>query len=147
MKGAIQANHIPKNKARFTVAGITTQFTFTTISEINNETETVELPDRTVASGGQDKSVEFTATLPMHHDAEIGAMRAWRSQARDPVHPAYKKSGTLIMERIGGGLPRMFLLKGCFPNIDGIPGYEMANEGEMQVMTYTFKADECIPVT
>lgn len=146
MKGAIKDNHIPKNKGRLVVAGMPA-FVFTTISDLPEELETVDLPDRTTASGGQTKPIEFTATLPLHHDAEVAAMEVWFVQGQDPVHPLYKKVGTLIMERIGPGLPKTYTLRGLFPSRRQVPGSEMANEGEMQVLEYTFKCDQLLPIT
>lgn len=146
LKGSIQPNHIPKNKGRLVVPGMPT-FVFTSIGDIEEETETVDLPDRTTASGGQSKPVEFTAMLPLHHDAEVAAMETWLEDSKDPVHPLYKKIGTLIQERIGFGLPRTYTVKGIFPSRRKVPGSEMANEGEMQALEITFKADEVIVVT
>ena len=51
MKGSIQADHIPVNKYEFLVVGIP-GLVFTEISGLEQETESVVLPDRTTASGG-----------------------------------------------------------------------------------------------
>lgn len=146
MKGAIRPNHIPKNKGKLIVAGLP-PLTLTTISEIAEEVEKVDIPDRTTASGGQKKAVEFTATLPSHHDAEVAAVEAWFVQGQDPVHPLYKKVGTLVQERIGFGLPKTYTLVGLWISKRQIPNSEMANEGEMQELELTFQADNVIPVT
>jgi hypothetical protein len=146
MKGTIQPNHLPKNKGRLVVAGQPV-FVFTSLGDIAEEVEKVDMPDRTTASGGQKKPVEFTATIPAHHDAEVAAIEAWFVQGQDPVHPLYKKVGTLIQERIGFGLPRVYALRGLWVSRRQIPGSEMANEGELQQLEITFQADEALPVS
>jgi len=146
MKGAIRPNHIPKNKGKLIVAGLP-PLTLTTIGDIDEELETVDLPDKTTASGGQRKALEFTATLPMHHDVEVAAVEAWYVQGQDPVHPLYKKVGTLVYERVGFGVPRSYTLMGLYISKRKIPGAEMANEGEMQELELTFKADQVIPAS
>jgi hypothetical protein len=107
----------------------------------------VELPDRTKASGGQSKPVEFTATVPMHHSDEIAAIERWYVASQDPVAPDYKKVGTLVYEPIGFGIPKTFLLRGLFPGRRQVPGMDMSNEGELQQYEVTFHADRIKPVT
>jgi hypothetical protein len=51
MKGAIAPDHIPVNKYQLLVAGVI-PLTITEVSGIEDELQTTELPDRTVASGG-----------------------------------------------------------------------------------------------
>jgi hypothetical protein len=146
MKGTIHPNHIPKNKGRLLVPG-QPSFVFTTLGDIVEEVEAVDLPDRTIASGGQKKAGEFTATIPSHHTVEVAAIERWFVAGQDPVQPDYKKVGTLVQQPIGPGLPKTYSLIGLWVSRRQIPGSEMANEGEMQELEITFKFDDVQPVT
>ena len=101
MKGAIKPNHIPTSNFDLIVAGFI-PLTITRMDGIEEELETVDLPDRTVASGGHTKPVEFMIAIPMHHRVEQAAMEAWYRQSKDPVDAAYKKAATLLHRPIGG---------------------------------------------
>lgn len=144
MKGAIRPNHIAVNKYTFLVLGLP-PLTPTKISGIEEELEAVDLPDRTKASGGNTKAVEFTIMLPMHHTIEMAAMEAWFRESQDPVLPTYKKAATLLMLPIGPGIPRTRSLIGVFPTKRKDPDLEMKNEGEMAEVEWTISADQVLP--
>ena len=147
MKGDIKADHIPLNKYQLVVLGtVVPFFTFTEISGIEEELETVDLPDRTVATGGQTKSVEFTAKCPLHHLAKQAALELWYSQGKDPVDPAYKKAATLIHMSGSGSVLRTYSLSGVFLSKRALPDLSMENEGELATNEWTFKADEIYPI-
>ena len=145
MKGALQGDHIPLNKYQLIVLGMP-ELTFTEIGGLEEELETVDLPDRTVASGGQTKSVEFSASLPAHHLIQQAAMELWFKEAQDPVLSTYKKTGTLMLKSISGATLRTYSLLGLFVSKRATPDLEMANEGEMAVIEWTFKADQVLPI-
>lgn len=145
MKGAIQPNHIPLNNFKLLVVGLP-GLTPTKISGIEEELETVDLPDRTKASGGNTKPGEFTMMLPMHHSVEQAAMEVWFSESQDPVTPTYKKPGTLIHNALDGTPLRSFTLVGLFPRKRKLPDLEMKNEGEMAEVEWTFSFDDILPV-
>jgi len=145
MKGAIQGDHIPLNKYQLIVLGMP-ELIFTEISGLEEELETVDLPDRTVASGGQTKTLEFTATLPAHHLIMQAAMELWFVEGRDPVASTYKKTATLILKSISGSTLRTYSLLGLFVCKRATPDLEMANEGEMATIEWTFKADQMLPI-
>ena len=145
MKGAIQGDHIPLNKYQLIVLGMP-ELIFTEISGLEEELETVDLPDRTVASGGQTKTLEFTATLPAHHLIMQAAMELWFVEGRDPVASTYKKTATLILKSISGSTFRTYSLIGLFVCKRATPDLEMANEGEMATIEWTFKADQMLPI-
>ena len=70
MKGIIKSDHMPLNKFQLLVAGLPS-LTLVTISGIDDELQTVDLPDRTAASGGHRGPSEFTANaVPVAHCAE-----------------------------------------------------------------------------
>jgi len=75
MKGVIHPDHIPRNKYQLLVDGMP-DFTFLNVGNLEEELETVDLPDRTTASGGNTKPIEFTASIPTHHSEERIAMES-----------------------------------------------------------------------
>lgn len=141
MKGAIKAGHMPANKFQLLVLGLP-PITFTKVSSIEDELEIVDLPDRTKASGGNRKAVEFTASVPMHHLAEQAALEIWFSQSQDPVDPGYKKVATLIYISIDGNVFRTFSLTGVFPSKRSASELDMADDGSMSATEWTFQADD-----
>jgi len=145
MKGVIQSDHIPVNKYELRVLGMP-PLVLTEISGIEDELETADLPDRTVASGGNRKASEFTMMQPMHHTVEVAAMELWFRESQDPVSPTYKKIGTLIRTSISGGNSVSRTLVGIFPKKRTDPDMEMANEGEMAQIEWTMSLDDVEPI-
>jgi len=145
MKGEIRADHMPANKFQFRVAGLA-DLGAVTVSGIEDELEAVELPDRTMASGGQRKAGEFEIGIPMHHTAEIAAMELWFVESQDPVLPTYKKPCTLLHPSISGQSSRNFTLTGVFPKKRALPDLDKSDEGNMNVETWTMSYDNIIPI-
>lgn len=144
MKGAIQPNHMAVNKFQLLVLGLP-PLTVTECSGIEEELQTVDMPDRTVASGGNTGPVEFTLMMPMHHTVEHAAMEAWFRESQDPVLPTYKKAASLMHKRIGPGLGKTYQLINVFPKKRKLPDLEMANEGELALVEWTMSADAVLP--
>lgn len=145
MKGSILPNHIPVNKYQFIVPGLP-PLTPTTFSGIEEEIQTIDLPDRTKASGGNTASSEATMMIPMHHSIEIAAMEAWFREGQDPVTPTYKKPATLIMESVGLiGPTRAYDLIGVWVCKRKLPDLEMKNDGDMAEAEYTLYIDQVLP--
>ncbi len=145
MKGEIKADHIPVNKFRFSVLGLL-ELTAVEVSGIEDELETTQLPDRTVATGGNRGPVEFSIMIPMHHSLEQAGMELWFREAQDPVLPTYKKPCTLSHLSLTGTGNRNFTLVGVFPKKRTLPDLEMANEGEMANVEWLMSADDVIPI-
>lgn len=145
MKGSIQSDHMPTNKYLLQIVGLL-PITATEISGIEDELETTELPDRTMASGGNRKASEFTMKVPLHHAAEQAAMEIWFRESQDPVLPTYKKPCTLTHQSISGNASRNFSLVGVFPKKRKLPDLEMKNEGELAVVEWTMSADDILPL-
>jgi len=145
MKGVLDPDHIPLNNYELRVPGLPS-FIFVTIAGIEEELEAVDLPDRTAASGGHTKTIEFEATLPLHHEDEQQAMEEWFKDSQDPVDPEYKKNGTLLVKSISGMITKSFLLNGIFPCKRKTGDLDMNNEGELHVITWTFKGDSVEPL-
>lgn len=145
MKGVLKKDHIPVNKYELLVLGLA-PITFTEISGIEEELETVDLPDRTVGIGGNTKPVEFTAKIPLWHTAEVLQLEAWFAQCKDPVSPAAKKAGTLILSSISGANLKTFTLVDMFPSKRALPDLAMENEGEYAFEEWTFRADDMYPI-
>jgi hypothetical protein len=140
IKGVIEPEHIAVNKYELAVIGLP-PLTPTSIGGLEQELETVTLPDRTVASGGNTKALETTIAIPAHHRVEIAAMEKWCIDGEDPVAPDYKKAATLIMKRISIKDGLAFSLTGVFAKKKKTPDLEMSNEGDMAVIEYTLSID------
>lgn len=145
MKGVIEEDHIPVNKWGLLVVGAP-PLTIVEQSGIEDELETTELPDRTVASGGNRKSTEFELVMPLHHAVEQAYMELWYRMSQDPVVPGYKKAATLVYYGISGTIKRTFTLTGVFPKKRGLSDNEMKNEGEMATATWMMSADDIEPL-
>jgi len=135
MKFAIQPDHIPVNKYALLVAGLP-PITLTSIGSFNEELDTVDLPDRTKATGGRTKPGDTELKLPMHHVVEAAAMDLWYSEGQDPVSPIYKKVATLNCLSNTGIIIRTFTIIGLFLNSRQTPDLEMGNDGDMAELTY-----------
>lgn len=144
LKGTIRAGHLPVNKFKLLVVGLP-PLTALSVSGIEEELESVELPDRTRASGGQTKSFIFTAKFPAHHKAEIDALEKWLVDGTDPVDANYKKSASLVQESIDAKQTRSWTLFGCWITKHKLPDFEMKNAGDMAEMEYTFSVDDIVP--
>lgn len=145
MKGEILADHMPVNKYTLQVVGLI-PITAVELSGIEDELETTELPDRTVASGGNRKATEFTMMVPAHHSAEQAALELWFRESQDPISPTYKKPCTLTLESISGNSTRGYTLSGVFPKGRNTPDLERANEGEMANIEWVMSVDDIIPL-
>jgi hypothetical protein len=144
MKGAIQPDHIPKNKYSLKVVGLP-PITFTFVGSLEEELEKVDMPDRTAASGGNTKSTEFNVRHPTHHVAERIAMENWFHEGQDPVSPNYKKVGTLTKQSISGMAIASYVLQGLFVWKRVTPDLEMSNEGELDELEWSMSVDTIIP--
>lgn len=145
MKGAIQPDHAAVNNFELLVVGLGL-LTPIDISGIEDELQTVDLPDRTTASGGNRGPVEFTMSLAAHHTAEQVIMELWFQEAQDPVTPTYKKVGTLLLKTIGSNIARSYSLIGLYTSKRGTPDLERENEGDLAVIEWTMKADDMLPI-
>jgi hypothetical protein len=145
IKATLQPDHIPTNKYQLIVVGLP-PVTFTKISGIEVEVDTVDLPDRTRASGGNAKAVEFTAEMPMHHTIEMAAMEIWFTEGQDPVSLTYKKAGTLIHTSGSGAVLRTYSLIGIFCSKRKLPDLDFESEGDMATIEWTFQCDTVLPI-
>lgn len=145
MRGSVQPGHIPVNNFELLVVGLP-PIVFTTISGLEDETEAIALPDRTMASGGNSKPVEFTGTTFEHHTAERASLELWLRQGRDPVDPLYRKVGTLIKRDIHGNVASTTSMTGLWIKKKETSELDMSNEGEPAMITWTFSADTVLPI-
>jgi len=141
MKGAVQQNHIPVNNYELKIQGQPV-FLFTKISGLDQETESVDLPDRTVASGGNVKAFEITAESFEHHAVETDALEAWRQEGKDNVTRTYKKTGTLIKRAIDGTVQSSRILTGVWVKKRKDADLDLANEGEPAMIEWTLSVDD-----
>jgi hypothetical protein len=146
MKMVLLPDHIPVNNFDLIVVGGPPVLQFVTIDGFDWELEVTDLPDRTVASGGNTKAIEFTATHPKHHTIEDAFLQLWWQESQDPVLPTYKKAAALLVSSISSLNVRSFNLIGMFPKKQKTADLDMANEGELNVTEWTFSADLPIPL-
>jgi len=145
LKNVIKPDHAAMNQYELAILGLP-KIVFTKVSGLEDETDGVDLPDRTHASGGQSKPFEITAEMPTHHDAEMAALELWLQEGRDPVTPTYKKSGVMIYKKISGEIAKTYSLLGMWCKKQKTPEVEMANEGEQAFTEWTFSIDEKLPI-
>jgi hypothetical protein len=145
MKMVLLPDHIPVNNFNLIVVGGPPLLQFITIDGFDWELDTVDLPDRTKASGGATKAIEFTATHPKHHVVEDVFLQAWFQEAQLGL-PTYKKAASLVNTSISRLQVRTWNLIGLFPMKQKTADLDIANEGEMNVTEWTFVADLPIPV-
>jgi len=140
VKGTIARDHMPKNKYVLEFFGMP-PITITKVTGAESEVSTVVLPDQTVVSGGLRFVEEFDIEVPMHHTSEIAAMEAWIDENEDPIPPTAKKTGLLVAKSGSGLNLRTWRIEGAIAIKRSLPDFDMSNEGEMQVNTYTIKCD------
>ena len=128
MKQVLQPDHYPRNNFQLKVTGLG-DLTLIEMSGIEEEIDSVELPDRTFASGGHTKPFEFTFSIAAHHLAE-------------PVAQDYKKNATLIITSISGSSFLSFVIEGMFLTKWKNSDNDSANEGELHTIEFTAKGDK-----
>lgn len=145
LKGKIKDDHIPLNKAELLVPGVP-NLVAVTISGLEQAIQAVDLPDRTKRSGGQTEPVEFEIEVPMHHKTEVAGMDIWFQMGQDPVTPGYLRAGTLRFNSISGQNKKSYTLIGLWCSGRNTPDADMANEGELAMVTYVLNADDILPI-
>lgn len=147
MKANLNEDHIPINRFQMLVIGtIAPFFTVISLSGIQEELETLEMPDRTWVSMGRTGPVEFSMSIPMHHRDEQGAMELWFQESKDPILPTYKKPAVLTHTSISGGNTVSYVFTDLFPYKRELPSLELGADGEMAVITWHLKASVVIPL-
>ena len=141
MKGTVQPGHIAKNNFELIVVGLP-PFIITEFSGLEQETESSEMPDRTVVSGGNVKATEHDIKTFEHHLVETAALELWRREGIDPVSPTYKKGGTLIKRNIHGEVASVRIVQGIWIKKRTDDDLEMANEGEAVMITWSLSIDK-----
>lgn len=145
MKGQVQPNIISVNRYTLSILGIL-DLTPVTITGIADVLESVDLPDRTRASGGQRKATEFMMGIPAHHELEQLAMEAWFIEGQDPISPTYKKTCTLEMTAISGSGSRTYSLVGVFAIERLTPALDLKNAGDMAIIDWKMSVDSIFPI-
>lgn len=141
MKGIIEENHIPVNNFELLIPTLPPIF-FTEISGLEEETQSVDMPDRTKVSGGNTTPIEFTAMSNEHHTTELAALELWRREGIGNVSPTYKKAGTLIKRRIDGSVGTTRTLLGLWITKRKDADLDVNNEGDSAMIEWTFSADK-----
>lgn len=144
IKGVLLPNHVQLNKYDLRVIGVA-PLVITAVSGIEEELDVSDLPDRTKATGGRTKPVEFDITIPAHEVISQKAMELWFEETKDPVSPTHKKIGTLTTFTQSNFPLVSFTLDGLMPIKRALPDYEMDGDGEMAEHVWTMSADELLP--
>lgn len=152
LKGTIPPGHIPANQYEMLIGGSPPypgRFIPTSVKGLEKELETVDLPDRTHASGGQTKPGMMTITVPLHDRMANGYMNFWHKQGMAPVDPNYKKPVTLVYKSIhhgslGGGAfqPVVRTIIGVFCKKPSTDDLAMKDEGNMVEQTWMLPYDD-----
>lgn len=147
MKGVIEPDHVPINKFKFLVIGLLgpPYLTPVSISGVEEESEWTDLPDLTVAALGRTKAIEFSIGIPMHHREEQIALELWMIESREPQLPTYKKPCVLTHSTLSGS-DHSYVFTDAFPTRRALPTLNMADDGTMAVVTWTFKASLVMPL-
>jgi hypothetical protein len=141
LKRMVHADHMPVNNYQMLVNGII-PIVFVTVEGLDEELETVDLPDRTARSGGNTKALSFTAKQMMHHTEEVNALERWYKDSQHPVKPDYLKNATLIFKSLTDLHSKSYALIECFPHKRVIPNADMNDEGKAAEITWTFRCTE-----
>lgn len=145
LKGTIQPAHIPVNNFELVVVGLP-KLVLAQVSGLEVETDSVEMPDRTVASGGNQKASEFTIMSFSHHTLERAALESWMAEGKDPVTATYKKVANLVERNIEGIVVKTTTLIGLWIKKKKEPDKDMANEGDPAMIEWTCSADDAFPI-
>lgn len=145
IKGELSQGYIPINKFSMVVEGIASM-TVIEVSGIEQELETVDLPDKTVATSGRAGTTEFSIKVPAHEDVTMAALDTWWKSCQGDVAMDYKKKATLsLLDTFG--LPKAnWSISGMFPTKRALPELNAGSEGEMAMAEWTFKADDVVKV-
>lgn len=140
-KGDLAPGYIPINKFSLSVTGLLTEMKVIEVSGIEQELETVDLPDKTVATSGRVGATEFTVKIPAHEE-QMSTLDTWWKDCQGDVAAGYKKSATLSLMDTFGAAKSNWSISGMFPTKRALPELNAANEGEMAMVEWTFKADD-----
>jgi hypothetical protein len=143
LQGSVAADHVPVNNYTLTVTGLKPIF-FTEISGIELEIQSVDLPDRTKATGGQFGAQEFTAKTMIHHTVERAELEAWLDEAKDKVKSTYKKTGTLTHKTLSGASAGVYALSGLWVMKRKLPDLSAEDEGAPAQIEWTFSVDKTV---
>jgi hypothetical protein len=145
MKGIIKPDHMPVNKFSLKVVGLL-DLTTITVSGIEDELQTVDLPDRTRASGGNRLAGDFEIGIPIHHALEMAAMEIWFREGQDPITPTYKKPCTLSMQSLSGNASKNYTLIGVFVTKRALPDLDKEDDGNMAIAMWSLSYDDILPL-
>ena len=146
-KGAVLANHIPVNNFKMTVTGGNVDLLFITLTMPEFETETIDLPDRTQASGGNVLPGESVGSIMGHHNSEVDYLETWRKDGIGKVKTTYKRACTIAEYGIDGKIVRSQGWKGVRIKKVKKTDRDLADPGAPAMYEYTFGIDELLSDT
>lgn len=143
MKAIIQPDHIRTSKYRFQPVGLP-PILYTSVGALEQEMDTVDLPDRTKATGGRAKAGDTDVKVPMHHVQEVAAMDSWWEEGKDPVTLTYKKPCSMSYISNSGLVLQTYTVLGVWVNKRATPDAELEGEGDMAEVTYGLCWDDIV---
>jgi hypothetical protein len=138
-KGAVAANHIPVNNFQMLVGEKNLFFVSLTMPEL--ETETIDLPDRTQASGGNVLPSEAVGSIMGHHSGDVSYLETWRKQGIGNVPTTYKRTVTVTESGIDGKTARKQTWSGVRIKKVKKTDKDLADPGAPAMYEYTFGID------
>ena len=143
IKGSIGSNIYHRNEFAFNVAGIG-DLTVISVSEIEQNLQTVTLSDRTVVTGGSTEAFEIDVVTPAGNNAEQAKWQQWYLDSQHPAEPTYKKTVTIVRESAELPLSKtmVYTLEGVFIRKRMDSDFDMDNEGEDARVTWTLSVDD-----
>jgi hypothetical protein len=146
-KGELSVGYIPNNKFILSIPELGVgDLKIIEVSGIEQELETVELPDKTVATSGRAGIIEFTIKIPAHEDGSIAAINRWFMGCRGNVASDYKKDGTLTLQNTFGTTVSSWTISGMFPTKRTLPELNSSGAGDLTMAEWAFKADDVVKI-
>lgn len=145
MRAKLKENPAQTDKYTFAVLGLPL-LNPTEVSEIEQDTKSLAMPDGTAVTTGNTEAGEFTITIPNHEVVQIAGMDLWVQQGREPVDPLYKKTAVLIDYRVTGEACRTRTLFGAFAKKTTEAGYAMKPDSELAVTKYLISFDSVVSI-
>ena len=139
-KGSFSQDYVPLCNFRFMIEGLL-ELIATEVSGLSHSIETVEFEDKVVYSLGRKSSLEFTVTVPIHENVQMGIMELWWLASQDPMEIGHKHNATLLAHSVFANITSVYLIIGMFPCGRKYPDFKKSS-AEMAEEIWTFKADD-----
>ena len=141
IKGTIQTDVFPTSKYVLIIGGMM-PLTILSIGALEEELETIELPDRTRVSNGNTKPLSFDVVTPAHHLEEQIQWEEWWSECKNPVSSLAYRIGTMAQLSASESVFRTSSMSGLFIMKKSASELDMANDSDFSKITWTLSAND-----